>query len=305
MSSEKELTPEEKLLALIQQDKRQGSAPEPAKPVKAPASAPASSFPLGSPPALNAESRAETPVPSVPAAVQAPATSPAQEGAVGTNAGQKLRLAPTVAPAPQVKAEVPSGGPLASAETPEPPTADVPASPPAEPSPVRSRAPRFLSGAASGWSLVNRGLALVVLVLVVVVVYSIASIPTDVENAMARQVEGEGSLSDGARATVEVARTVPVDEYLQKVSGRDVFQTVEPGGTTTNLPGAVQEFKLMGVSIDTNAPDSSMAILRSKTTSRTYFVKPGEALGDTGFTLGRVMADRAILKKQQQEIEVR
>jgi type II secretory pathway component PulC len=63
--------------------------------------------------------------------------------------------------------------------------------------------------------------------------------------------------------------------------------------------------KLVGISMDTAVPEESLAIIRNKVDSKTYFVKVGESVGDTGIILARVLADRVILKSQKQELELK
>jgi hypothetical protein len=156
------------------------------------------------------------------------------------------------------------------------------------------------------WPILNRSLALVVLVLLVVVVYSVASIQSDIDKAMSRQVNQAGTLPVQA-VGLEMVTPMPLEECLRKVSGRDIFRLadVAGAGAASNAAPAAAEFKLVGVSVDGRDPKASMAIVRSKTPPQTFFVKVGDAVGNTGFTLDRVLADRAILKKQKQEIEVR
>jgi len=169
------------------------------------------------------------------------------------------------------------------------------------------RMPIFRPGRSSGLVLFNRVLAGVVLVLLVLVVYSVASIRADVA------AEGE-QLKEGAGAQPVVPAAVfkdslpSVDAFLEKVSGRDVFMQTGAGVTTSTvavLQGKVADLKLLGVSIDSSADVESMAIIRNKAESKTYFVNRGQTVGDTGYTLEKVLADRAVLKMGKQEIELK
>ncbi len=376
MSSEKEMTPEEKLLALIQQDKRSEPAVDAGRPAVAPVAAPGpaaipvqpvpvatSSAAAGAPadaasgrvPAHDAPAAVKAatpespkPVPSSPAAAPVrPGSAVEGRGAVSPSpaapvpaaavpeAGAKLKLAatplplspkgaetrPTPAPAEEAKGRAPvahvgRGGsgsaPASSRETPLagpvtlPPSAVPAAAPPERPAPAAPapKAPRASVHSLMSWPILNRILALVVLVLLVVVVYSVASIQSDVDKAVLRQVNQAGALPVQP-AGIEAVTPLPVDEYLRKVSGRDIFRMAEAAGPASNAAPAAAEFRLVGVSLDGHDPKGSMAILRSKTSSQTFFVKVGDALGNTGFTLDRVLVDRAILKKQKQELEVR
>jgi len=236
------------------------------------------------------------PVPAVAASASARKEEPPE-------AGRKLKLASTsaasAAPAPEPAPSRPA--------TPAPAVAVAAVAAPAAPA-VHShaKAPRASGTPWLGWPLANRALALVVLVLIVAVVYSIASIQSGIDTAMASQVSEAGEL-----AVVPVGDEPPkppdLDKILQKVAVRDIFQPLEAAVTATNAPagGKTTDFKLVGVSIDAKTPEATMAILRNKASAQTYFVKVGEALGDTGYTLGRVLSDHVILKKQKQEIEVR
>ena len=314
MSSEKELTPEEKLLALIQQDKRPAApSPAPVAAPSAPAVTPAAAPAIPASPAPESrEVRASVPpVPAVPPPPSAPVAEARPAAPVQpAPAEPKLKLAPVVAPA--AKPEVPVAAPA------KPVSPEVVAAPVAEVAPVAPaalaaapakgaarKAVRLSVGRGIGWTTLNRGLALVVLVLLVVVVYSVASIQTGVDRAMASQAEEAGS-NPVQPPNPEPAKGPSLEECLQKVSGRDIFQPVEAAvvGETNAAPKQV-EFKLVGVSVDSKVPSASMAILRSRASSQTFFVKVGDMLGDTGYTLDRVLPDRAVLKKQKQELEVK
>lgn len=339
MSSERELTPEEKLLALIQQDKRPDpvpsaerhaepppASPAPVQPPPAVATPAAAAIPSGTAPARSTEGGTPSPVP-VPASVVAPSVAvpaapvaavsgrsggglerqPGTPVAVAVEPSPKLKLA--ASPLPPAPKSQPAVSPAPPAPVPGPVATEKVAVPPATPMarPVPSAPPKVARGAINtrmNWPILNRALMLVVLVLLVAVVYSVASIQSDIDKAMVRQVNEAGSLTVQP-AGLDVVTPLPFDEYLKKVSGRDIFRLAEASGSASNAAPVQAEFKLVGVSLDGRDAKKSMAILKSKASSQTFFVTVGDAVGNTGFTLDRVSADRAILKKQKQEIEVR
>jgi hypothetical protein len=104
---------------------------------------------------------------------------------------------------------------------------------------------------------------------------------------------------------------VPAAEFFQeKVSSRNFFapRTVEKGKTGTDVPetlGLTKDLKLVAVSMDATTASDSMAIIKTKADSKTYFVKIGENVGDTGFVLTKVLADRIVLKQRKQEFELK
>ncbi len=162
-------------------------------------------------------------------------------------------------------------------------------------------------GSLNGLVLFNRVLAGVVLVLLGVVVYSVASIRADVAAEGDRLKAGAGTHHVAVVALVK-EELPSVDVFLDKVSQRNVFLSVEAKTATSTvaaLTGKVADLKLLGVSIDSAVDQESMAIIRNKAESRTYFVKKGQLVGDTGYTLERVLSDRAVLKQGKQEIELK
>jgi hypothetical protein len=370
-----ELTPEEKLLALIQQGKQPD---KPAAPVAAPAPVPAAP----APPPATPVAAAAVPVSSRPSAVTAPVASPvpppqrpaaqpvaaqpvaaqpvaAQPVAAQPDAAQPVAAQPVAAQpvaAQPVAAQPVAAQPVAAAtpakpatppaekkvklasETPRPPASAEPvkSAPPAPvphaepdkpaggevapapvPLPVSEPAPasrppfRPISGSRiGGLALVNRSLAVVVLVLVILVVYSIASIRSEVAAEVQRQKNGAGEMPMGTFvATNEPLPTL--ESFLDKASRRDLFALAGAGGgpaPTNAVPVKVEksaDLKLMGVSLDSAEPGESIAIIKNKPDSKTFFVKVGQAVGETGYTLQRVMPDRVVLKSKKQELELK
>jgi hypothetical protein len=159
-----------------------------------------------------------------------------------------------------------------------------------------------------GLPLINRVLALVVLVLLICVVYSVASIRADVAKEVSAQVANAGSLT--LAPPVMTSESAPaLDFFLEKVSKRNLFlpigSPVPTNGIGPVVVGKAGDLKLVGISMDDAAPEESLAIIRNKVDSKTYFVKAGEGVGDTGLTLARVLSDRVILKSHKQEVELK
>lgn len=284
------MTPEEKLLALIQQDKKQ---PDKAAPAATPPAEPVAAVPVAAPKPVAAGAAREAPKPAE--------AQPVPE--------KKLKLATAPAPVPSPAAAAPVPAPQAAPAVPPapPPTEPVSAPPPAPPpAPVKTVRVSPRAGGLQGLVLTNRVLAAVVLVLLAGVVYSIASIRSDVLQRVSGLKEGAGVQPAGV-AVVSQESPPPVEVFLDRVAVRDVFQSSAEAttSTVTAAQGQVADLKLVGVSIDSASESESMAIIRNKADSKTYFVKTGEAVGETGYTLGRVLVDRAILKIRKQEIELR
>jgi type II secretory pathway component PulC len=173
---------------------------------------------------------------------------------------------------------------------------------------VNAAAPRGRKASIPLLVMVNRALAVVVLVLVVFVFYSVASIRPGIAEDLRRQVEGAGSVSVSVATLVSEA--VPeVGTYLGRLGSRNLFVPRSAAGGATNVvteaavPG--KDLMLLGVSVEPSAEAESMAIIKNKADQKTFFVKPGEPVGDTGLTLEKVLADRVILKRQKQAFELK
>lgn len=382
MSSE--MTPEEKLLALIQQDRQPSgkatasvakvAAPPPPVAPQAPASAATPAVPhvqpvvpesaAKAPPSARADAAPAVAVPAperrqpleesrppvapvapLPAVVSAtvtaapekapppvsaavpsspPGTKPVLEGVASagvskplpepadkeSDTGRKLKLAAVPAEvktaSTTVSAQpvltplvVPEALPVESAPEPQlVPLEKVAATAPA------ARAPRL---GLSGFGLLNRSLGMVVLVLLVAVVYSGASIRSEVGEALKKQKEGAGGmpLIPGA---LDREVLPPLEDTVVKAAGRNFFLPPKHASGVTNAPPgfeSLKDLKLIGVSMDNAAPEKSMAIIKNKATSKTMFVTPGQTVGDTGLVLVRVLGDRAIVRHKKAERELK
>jgi hypothetical protein len=209
-----------------------------------------------------------------------------------------LVVLPPTAPAPAPVAVTPVAVPLAAQQF------NTPATPPA-PQPMT-----FPSIRVSGVTITNRVLAVVVMLLIVVVFYSVAGTQRGIKDELQRQMSGAGEMS--VRPLVISDEPVPpVDVFVDKVNTRNFFspKVVEKGreaGSEAAVPaGLTKDFKLVAVSLDSATPSESMAIIKNKADSKTYFVKLGESVGDTGLVLSKVLADRIVLKQRKQEFELK
>jgi hypothetical protein len=321
------MTPEEKLLALIQQDKRQAAEPVPV--------------------AQKAEDGRLKPE----AVIQKPEAggllknsttdmTPVAEGASTSELPQpvkKLKLAGAEEKSEVSiqKAEVPSGqlkntNPIqdGSAGTPRPTEiqeiSQGGAKPPAEPevfqqSPsvpeagsevygLKSKASLF-SVSLSPLAILNRAMTVLVIGLIAVVFYGIMSIRPGIAQDLNRQIEGAGSLAVVTQAIVE--EEIPALElYLEKVGARSLFTSKlipakGESAVAAEKAGAPKDLSLVAVSLDSSSPEDSMAIIKNKTDSKTYFVKLGQTVGGTDFVLERVLADRIVLKQKKLEFELK
>lgn len=160
---------------------------------------------------------------------------------------------------------------------------------------------------ASPLLLLNRSLAVLVLGLIVGVFFAVMSIKPGIAKELERQIDGAGSLSVTPQMIVE--ESIPVlDFYLDKVATRNPFIARVPPplpGEKVEKAGAPKDLKLMAVSVDAASPADSMAIIKSKTDSKTYFVKLGQTVGDTNYQLEKVLEDRIVLKMGKQEFELK
>ncbi len=380
MSSE--MTPEEKLLALIQQDRqpaggaaapapKAGAPPQPPPPqataaVQAPVVPPvppappapavravpsvrddaAPSSPVRTPEKGRPLAESQKPVAPVPVEVSAtvaatpekapppvsavvpaspPGTKPVSEGTASADAskplpepadkerdaGRKLKLAAVPVEAKTVSTTV-SAQPVSA-----PPAAPAVAFAESAPEPqlvpsekvtaIASAAARPTRLGLSGFGVLNRALGMVVLVLLVAVVYSGASIRSEVGEALKRQKEGAGGmpLVPGA---LDREVLPPLEDTVVKAAGRNFFLPPKQVSGVTNAPPgfeSLKDLKLIGVSLDNAAPEKSMAIIKNKATSKTLFVTPGQTVGDTGLVLVRVSGDRAIVRHKKAERELK
>ena len=288
----KKMTPEEKLLALIQQDKRQ-------TPVEPKPPTPAAVAPAPSPPA-------PTPAAAVPVAPKpAPVSAPVPAAVPVVSGPSPGTSAPGKEEAPRLKLAEPALPLVGATSAPE-------EMPPADKAgPMAVKAPAFVSlstSRATGLLLLNRGLGVVVLVLIALVFYSVGAINPGIAEALERQVLGAGSLS--MTPTVFPQEAPPaLESYLEKVAARNVFvaraQTKSEGDAHPEATGSPKDLKLVAVSMDSSSAEESMAIIRNKADSKTYFVKLGQTVGPTDYVLDRIFSDHVVVKLQKQLFDVK
>ncbi|MEI8122221.1 MAG: hypothetical protein WCI20_09220 [bacterium] len=292
------MTPEEKLLALIQQDKRhtEGAAPSPVVP-KPPD--PVTPPPAPSPPP-KIESRGEGTTPS-PVIVNT-AVSPEKEE-------HKLKLATPTAVKPVKPVKVESAVPMPVAPVPVPVLAPVV-------EPVKPAAPELVSGIPFVSLSTSRGIPLVflnrvlggcVILLIALVALRIGAIRPGIAEALEKQVRGAGNRP--LQPLVMSEETVPaLDAYLDKVSVRNIFipkVAAKEGGATPEAVGSPKDLKLVAISIDSSVVSESIAIIKNKGDSKTYFVKSGQTIGSTEYVLDKVFSDHVIIKLRKQEFELK
>ena len=290
MSSKPEdLSPEERLLKVIQSGKAPASGPAPAAAAAA------------------AVSVSPQPAPQAPA-VEKP----------------KLTVAPKAAepvkPAAEKPVEKPAAKPVAKAPTPAPaaaPAAAAPISPPVEPQaqPVEKSVeeslpqPQPLKERSGGLGLrgVNRILLAAVLAGIVVVAYDLWA-DRPVAPAM-------GESDSAVVETFPQPEPVPtLAQLMAKVGDRNLFDVPDAPAPKpdqerrtdkTAAPEAAKNFKLMGVSLDERQPAESMALIRDQATGNTYFLKVGQRVADSDFVLGSIRSESVTLKTQKGELELR
>lgn len=336
-------TPQEKLLALIEQDKRNPAPAVPVPPVvvaapatAAPPPAPVQPIPVAAPiPAKTAPTPvpvsvtpqpvvvAPIPVKSAPVAAAAPVLAkPAPVVVAPPVELPKTPLvvlppasaqSPVVAEAKPAPAPLPTPQPVKAADIPAVETASLPATQqPNNTATASSPLPQslqFPSIRISGVTVTNRVLAAMVMLLIVAVFYSVAGTQRSIDADIQRQMSGAGEMAVIPLAIAD--ETVPsVEVLLEKVGSRNFFspKPSEKGKSGTDIPeatGAVKDLKLVAVSLDATTDSESMAIIKTKADSKTHFVKLGESVGDTGFVLTKVLADRIVLRQRKQEFELK
>ncbi len=309
----KQMTPEEKLLALIQQDKRHADGAVPQNNVQKPSEAPSAAPVVG---------------PVVPVA---PVPAPGSGGLGSAKPAPAPQAVAPVPALPPVQAAVNPPGPaekkLKLAEVQESvPTKPVPATPVPEaprpvPAPVQEpvKTPTVdVAGGASFVSLsssrgvplvlLNRILGAVVLLLIALVCFRMGAIRPGIAEALEQQVSGAGNLPIRTTRVSEDA-IPPVETYLEKTSQRNIFApklaSKDGGSAPIEAAGSPKDLKLVAVSMDSSAASESMAIIKNKADSKTYFVKSGQTVGSTDYVLDKVFSDHVVIKLRKQEFELK
>ena len=238
-------------------------------------------------------------------APQAPAAAaPAKPAAasVGADASGRatVKTKTTMAAAPAKPKPAEPKLKLAPAPAPEAPTHA-----PEKPVPVSTSTPDQERGKIIGLRNVNRFLLVAVLAGILAVAYDLwADRP-----APPLAGDGEAPLVDKFPQPESLP---PLETLMQKAGQRNLFNlaagpppTNKDAGLGAKPAAAPAAFKLMGVSIDEKHPEESMAILRDQTSGNTYYLKPGQPVGDTDFVLGQIRPESVILKTQKGEMELR
>ena len=298
------MTPEEKLLALIQQDKRHadGAAPSPVVPKT---QEPVSPVPAPSlPPVVTAAPAPSTsPVQSKPEIKVTPLPVTANDAANPGKEEKKLKLADAPAVKPVIMPSAVTAPPKTASPSVDEPRQEVVAEPVGEVSFVS------LSSSSSGVPLVllNRALGVVVIMMIALVAFRISSIRAGISETIEKQVSGAGNRPIQSLVVSEEA--VPaLDAYLDKVSSRNIFApkvTIREGEPKPEPAGSPKDLKLVAVSMDSTSVEESMAIIKNKGDSKTYFVKSGQTIGSTEYVLDKVFSDHVVIKLRKQEFELK
>lgn len=150
---------------------------------------------------------------------------------------------------------------------------------------------------------------MVVLVLIVWVFYSVGAINPGISAALENQIAGAGNFSMTPTAVPQGAPPA-LDSYLEKVTARNLFVAkAQPGagdaGARADVTGSPKDLKLVAVSMDSSSAEESMAIIRNKADSKTYFVKVGQTVGPTDYVLDRIFNDHVVVRLQKQLFDVK
>jgi type II secretory pathway component PulC len=161
----------------------------------------------------------------------------------------------------------------------------------------------------SGVTITNRVLAAVAMLILVAVFYSVAGAQRGIAEDVQKQIAGVGEMAVSPVTLPDVS--VPaVDGLLEIVGRRNFFvpklaEKDNSGAVVPVTAALTKDLKLVAISMDAAMASESMAIIKSKADSKTYFVKIGENVGDTEFVLTKVMADRIVLRQRKQEFELK
>ena len=145
------------------------------------------------------------------------------------------------------------------------------------------------------------------ILLIALVALRIGAIRPGIAEALEKQVSGAGNRP--LKPLVISEETVPaLDAYLDKVSVRNLFipkVAAKEGGATPEPVGSPKDLKLVAISIDSSVVSESIAIIKNKGDSKTYFVKSGQTIGSTEYVLDKVFSDHVIIKLRKQEFELK
>lgn len=312
MSPVKDLSPEEKLLKVIQQ----GKAPdESAGHGKASSPAKAESVAAAKPKPETNEPKA------APIAASAPAPAPATGGKAedkGTPPTWRPESRPQ--PTPAVKTEEKGSKPEAPRLKLADETKPMPATTPVAEASVAAFAPEAMPepGAAARQPFtiraVNRYLLVAALVLIGVVVADFVTASSSATQAM--QVLPGGTGVQSSRIGGTIATLGALESYQLRLAQRNIFLPFAPpperptpgaGKVASNPalpPPPPTDLKLLAIAMDANEAES-MAIIADLSAKQTYFVKTGQPIGETGITLQKVLSDHVQLKTSKGETSLR
>lgn len=284
-NKKEEISPEERLLKVIQQGKN-AATPAPSTPAAVP--------------------KKETP--SV--AAMPPAPAPVVNETAPQPPPAKLKLAEKPA---EKETVVPAAAPVAASA----PAVGAEEKPEVVPAPKESTPSFLIDKAESGFATKGvQGLILTNRVLLGIVCLALIFVVIDF--VMARVVSPAGPAESGA--VVLTASDMPkpmllepLDNFNRKIGSRNVFFATAPAASTGNKTGTptpavaenIKNFKLMGVSIDPTTVEESMVILSDAKSGKTYFVKVGQRIGETDMSVAKVYADHVTIKNQKEEMELR
>lgn len=272
--SEAHLSPEEKLLRVIQGEKKkdaEGGAPSGAAPTT---------------PAGKADA-------SAPASASAPAAAPVgpPEEAKG-----RVRLAKSATQA------VPAGEAPRKGEPARTPTAAAKSDPP-KPTPVAKRA-------VSGGDFSVRSLNIVLAVFIfVVLLLTVREIWANVRTGGTAEVASE-ALVPAIKSQETQGELPAIDSFLDLLEQRALF--AQPGPSKGSDPGPVdgptpdQYCKLMGISLDTEH-NQMEAIIKDKKIDKTLYLKVGEPVVGDGQTwvVKEIQNEQVVLTNGKRDVTVK
>jgi len=88
----------------------------------------------------------------------------------------------------------------------------------------------------------------------------------------------------------------------QGAKTEDVLDKQRPSPRATELPGNLRGFRLLGVS--KSPGEDGLVIFADRSNNRTYYLRLGDAIGDTGVVIKNIQEDRLVLSYRGEETEM-
>jgi hypothetical protein len=154
-------------------------------------------------------------------------------------------------------------------------------------------------------SLFNRGLMVVIGMLIVYLIVSTSRAWTELKKFPDQEIKISAA-DQSSGAFKEIATMKGVAYYIGKLSVRDIFhrqpKADDPGNEpvfSTKMADMTANLKLVGISMS----DDPDAMIEDSSLQKTFFVKAGSMLGD--LTVETITKDKVVLKYNKEMFELR